>query len=199
MKIEINGKEYTVEVRETPEEQAEGLKQVHYLPDDEGMLFIYSVDEPRTFWMKDTYIPLDIISITDDLVVSGIIQGLPEDETPLTVSGIYVLELNAESGVEVGAEVIFKDDDNVYKGKKNKMFVLDENGNIQMELEGGERIFSRKDTRVLIRLANKAYKTKDISDYKKLGKKLFQFLDVQESNSPQYVQLKKDDNGTNNS
>lgn len=191
MKIEINGKEYTVEVRETPEEQAEGLKQVHYLPDDEGMLFIYSVDEPRTFWMKDTNIPLDIISITDDLVVSGIIQGLPEDETPLTVSGIYVLELNAESGVEVGAEVIFKDDDNVYKGKKNKMFVLDENGNIQMELEGGERIFSRKDTRVLIRLANKAYKTKDISDYKKLGKKLFQFLDVQESNSPQYVQLKK--------
>lgn len=199
MKIEINGKEYTVEVRETPEEQAEGLKQVYYLPDDEGMLFIYSVDEPRTFWMKDTNIPLDIISITDDLVVSGIIQGLPEDETPLTVSGIYVLELNAESGVEVGAEVIFKDDDNVYKGKKNKMFVLDENGNIQMELEGGERIFSRKDTRVLIRLANKAYKTKDISDYKKLGKKLFQFLDVQESNSPQYVQLKKDDNGTNNS
>lgn len=199
MKIEINGKEYTVEVRETPEEQAEGLKQVHYLPDDEGMLFIYSVDEPRTFWMKDTNIPLDIISITDDLVVSGIIQGIPEDETPLTVSGIYVLELNAESGVEVGAEVIFKDDDNVYKGKKNKMFVLDENGNIQMELEGGERIFSRKDTRVLIRLANKAYKTKDISDYKKLGKKLFQFLDVQESNSPQYVQLKKDDNGTNNS
>lgn len=199
MKIEINGKEYTVETRETPEEQAEGLKQVHYLPDDEGVLFIYSVDEPRTFWMKDTYIPLDIISITDDLVVSGIIQGLPEDETPLTVSGIYVLELNAESGVEVGAEVIFKDDDNVYKGKKNKMFVLDENGNIQMELEGGERIFSRKDTRVLIRLANKAYKTKDISDYKKLGKKLFQFLDVQESNSPQYVQLKKDDNGTNNS
>ncbi len=199
MKIEINGKEYTVETRETPEEQAEGLKQVHYLPDDEGVLFIYSVDEPRTFWMKDTNIPLDIISITDDLVVSGIIQGLPEDETPLTVSGIYVLELNAESGVEVGAEVIFKDDDNVYKGKKNKMFVLDENGNIQMELEGGERIFSRKDTRVLIRLANKAYKTKDISDYKKLGKKLFQFLDVQESNSPQYVQLKKDDNGTNNS
>lgn len=199
MKIEINGKEYTVEVRETPEEQAEGLKQVYYLPDDEGMLFIYSVDEPRTFWMKDTNIPLDIISITDDLVVSGIIQGLPEDETPLTVSGIYVLELNAESGVEVGAEVIFKDDDNVYKGKKNKMLVLDENGNIQMELEGGERIFSRKDTRVLIRLANKAYKTKDISDYKKLGKKLFQFLDVQESNSPQYVQLKKDDNGTNNS
>lgn len=191
MKIEINGKEYTVEVRETPEEQAEGLKQVYYLPDDEGMLFIYSVDEPRTFWMKDTNIPLDIISITDDLVVSGIIQGLPEDETPLTVSGIYVLELNAESGVEVGDEVIFKDDDNVYKGKKNKMLVLDENGNIQMELEGGERIFSREDTRVLIRLANKAYKTKDISDYKKLGKKLFQFLDVQESNSPQYVQLKK--------
>ena len=184
MKIEINGKEYTVEVRETPEEQAEGLKHVYYLPDDEGMLFIYSVDEPRTFWMKDTNMPLDIISITEDLVVSDIVQGLPEDETPLTVNGIYVLELNAESGVKVGDEVIFKDDDNVYKGKKNKMLVLDENGNIQMELEGGERIFSRKDTRVLIRLASK---------------KLFQFLDVQESNSPQYVQLKKDDNGKNNS
>lgn len=199
MKIEINGKEYTVEIRETPEEQAEGLKHIHYLPDDEGMLFIYSVDEPRTFWMKDTNIPLDIISITEDLVVRDIIQGVPEDETPLTVKGVYVLELNAESGVKVGDEVIFKDDDNVYKGKKNKMLVLDENGNIQMELEGGERIFSRKDTRVLIRLANKAYKTKDVSDYKKLGKKLFQFLDVQESNSPQFVKLKENDNGKNNS
>lgn len=199
MKIEINGKEYTVEIRETPEEQAEGLKHIYYLPDDEGMLFIYSVDEPRTFWMKDTNIPLDIISITEDLVVRDIIQGVPEDETPLTVKGVYVLELNAESGVKVGDEVIFKDDDNVYKGKKNKMLVLDENGNIQMELEGGERIFSRKDTRVLIRLANKAYKTKNVSDYKKLGKKLFQFLDVQESNSPQFVKLKENDNGKNNS
>jgi hypothetical protein len=70
------------------------------------------------------------------------------------------------------------------------MLVLDENGNVQMELEGGERIFSRKNTRVLIKFALKANKTKQDKDYKNLGKKIFKFLDVQENNNPEYVELK---------
>jgi hypothetical protein len=45
-----------------------------------------------------------------------------------------------------------------------------------MELEGGERIFSRKNTKVLIKYAKKAYKTKEDKDYKALGKRLFKFL-----------------------
>jgi hypothetical protein len=70
------------------------------------------------------------------------------------------------------------------------MLVLDENGDVQMELDGGERIFSRKNTKVLIKFALKAYKTKQDKDYKTVGKKLFKFLDIQENNNPEYVELK---------
>ena len=73
---------------------------------------------------------------------------------------------------------------------KNKMMVLDENGDVQMQLDGGERIFSRHDTKILIKFAKKAYDSKDPEDYKKLGKKLFKFLEIQMGNETQYVELK---------
>lgn len=53
------------------------------------------------------------------------------------------------------------------------MKVLLPDGSTQMELEGGERIFSRKNTRTLIRMAKRAYKSKLDKDYKALGKKMF--------------------------
>jgi len=45
-----------------------------------------------------------------------------------------------------------------------------------MELEGGERIFSRKNTRTLIRMAKKANETKSDTDYKRLGNKMFSYI-----------------------
>jgi hypothetical protein len=45
-----------------------------------------------------------------------------------------------------------------------------------MELWGGERIFSRKNTKTLIRMSKKANLTKKDSDYKRLGKKMFEYI-----------------------
>jgi len=56
------------------------------------------------------------------------------------------------------------------------MKVLAPDGSVQMGLKGGERIFSRANTKVLIRQAKKAYQSKTDSDYKRLGKSLFKFL-----------------------
>ena len=81
-------------------------------------------------------------------------------------------------------------DDDKEEMVKNKMMVLDENGEVQMQLDGGERIFSRHDTKILIKLSKKAYESKDPEDYKKLGKKLFKFLEIQMGNDTQYVELK---------
>ena len=190
MKIEIGDKQYDVTVLETPEEQAQGLQNVHYLPSDEGALFIYESDEERSFWMKDTFIPLDIIAINRDGEVVEINKGIPESEEPIRFKAMFVLELNADSGVKVGDDIDFEDDDDKEEMVKNKMMVLDENGEVQMQLDGGERIFSRHDTKILIKLAKKAYDSKDPEDYKKLGKKLFKFLEIQMSNDTQYVELK---------
>ena len=190
MKIEIGNKQYEVTVLETPEEQAQGLQNVHYLPSDEGALFVYKSEEKRSFWMKDTFIPLDIIAINRDGEVVEIHRGIPESEEPIRFKAMFVLELNADSGVKVGDDIDFEDDDDKEEMVKNKMMVLDENGDVQMQLDGGERIFSRHDTKILIKFAKKAYDSKDPEDYKKLGKKLFKFLEIQMGNETQYVELK---------
>jgi hypothetical protein len=69
----------------------------------------------------------------------------------------------------------------------DKMFLLDPDGNKIALIEGGSRIFSRKNTRVMVRLAKQANRTKSDSDYKKLGKTVFKFLDIQDSNEAEYV------------
>ena len=69
------------------------------------------------------------------------------------------------------------------------MKVLAVDGSTQMELKGGERIFSRLNTKVLIRQAKKAYTSQADGDYKRLGKSLFKFLHKQDTNEPEYVQI----------
>jgi hypothetical protein len=59
-----------------------------------------------------------------------------------------------------------------------------------MELDGGERIFSRPNTKVLIKFAKKASATQKDSDYKALGKRIFKFLETQSNNEPEYVEQK---------
>ena len=57
-------------------------------------------------WMKNTLIPLDIIFINDDDEVIKVVQGIPNDETPIVKQDVsYVLEVNAKSGIKVGDEL----------------------------------------------------------------------------------------------
>jgi uncharacterized membrane protein (UPF0127 family) len=71
---------------------------VRHLPEFSGMLFIYEEAAMRSMWMKNTYIPLDILFIREDGTVSNIV----ENTEPLSLAsirstepGFYVLELNA--------------------------------------------------------------------------------------------------------
>lgn len=183
--IVVGDKEYKVKEAKTPEERAKGLSGIKELPQDEGMLF-YMDDSNPSFWMKDTLIPLDIVFINEDNEVISVHEGKPNDETPITESGVkYVLEVNTKSGIEEGDDFDFVTSD-------NKMLVLDSNGEIQMELEGGERIFSRKSTKVLIKKAKKAKAVEgDEEKFKRacksLGKYLFKELRAQDSRPPEYV------------
>ena len=74
----------------------------------------------------------------------------------------------------------------------SSMKVLAQDGSIQMELVGGERIFSRKNTVTLIKLAKIAYSSNNDKDYKKLGKRLFKYLHKQDTNTPEYVNAPKE-------
>lgn len=189
MKIEIGDKEYNVEVARTEEEKIKGLQEKESLGENEGMLFIYDEPQELAFWMKDNAIPLDIVFIDEDGEVISVQQGQPYDETLLEEDGVmYVLEVNQNSGIQPGDELdIEEDDDN----KQPVMKVLAPDGSTQMELEGGERIFSRKNTKTLIKMAKRAYSSELDKDYKALGKKVFKYLHIQDTNTPEYVDTPK--------
>jgi uncharacterized membrane protein (UPF0127 family) len=186
MRIEIGDRTYNVKVAEAEEDKIKGLQGRKSLAEDEGMLFVY--DEPQTvgFWMKDTDIPLDIIFIDEDLEVISIYQGNPNDDTIAEEDNVLlVLEVSQGSGISEGDELDIEDDDEV-----PTMKVIAPDGSTQMELEGGERIFSRKNTKTLIRMAKRASKSKSDKDYKALGKKMFEYLKQQDQREPEYVEKK---------
>ena len=139
--------------------------------------------------MKDTEIPLDIIFINDDLEVTAVYEGKPNDLSMLEGECTYVLEVNQNSGIKVGDELDFEPENKQIK-KSDKMLVLDSGGEVQMELDGGERIFSRKHTKTLIKFAKKAATTDNDNDYRALGKRMFKFLQVQTDTDPEYVESK---------
>lgn len=186
--IRIASKEYKVQVAETEEDKEKGLQGIENLPENEGMLFIFDNPEEVSFWMKDTLIPLDIIFINEEMDVISVYKGEPNSEELITEKDVaFVLEVNQNSGIKQGDELEFSPDSKI---NEDKMIVLDKDGNSQMQLEGGERIFSRANTKTLIKFAKKAYSTHNDNDYKALGKRVFKFLQVQSENVPEYVQSK---------
>ncbi len=58
--VVLGGERFTVELAETQEKQALGLMFRDEMPDDHGMLFLFPGEARRSFWMKNTRIPLDI-------------------------------------------------------------------------------------------------------------------------------------------
>lgn len=189
MDILVGNKKYDVEVAENEEERMKGLQEVIEIDDDEGMLFIFPEPQHVDFWMKDTEIPLDIIFINSDLEVISVKQGEPMSEDFISEDNVqYVLEVNQNSGIEEGDDVILDYEEDDEEDEAAKMYVLGSDGQAQYELVGGERIFSRPNTKVLVSKAKKAYKTKSDSDYKALGRQVFKYLEKQNSNEPEYVE-----------
>jgi uncharacterized membrane protein (UPF0127 family) len=109
-----DGKEhrFRVEVAKTDAEQSQGLMFRTEMGPDEGMLFPTERPQARSFWMKNTVIPLDLLFIGPDGLISNIAaNAVPYSLEPIPSSGaaIAVLELNggraAELGIEPGARV----------------------------------------------------------------------------------------------
>lgn len=195
VKLTINDKEYDVDLAVEDSDLKEGLQNKPSLADNKGMLFVFEEDEEPTMWMKDTHIPLDIIFIDSNWEVIRVVEGEPLSEQLITEPDAkFVLELNVRSGVKVGDyvdtdETIEKDDDLTEEDKIVLMLVLDESGKSQMDLEGGERIFSRPNTKTLIRMARRAAKSQKEKDFKALGRKVFAYLKQQDSNPTDTVDI----------
>ncbi len=107
-----NGAEFTVEYARTTEEMQKGLMFRDSMPDNHGMLFVFDDVSPRTFWMKNTLIALDMIFVDENMSVVEIKSNVPpcgEDSCQQYTSkpAKYVFEINAglaeKNGIKVGS------------------------------------------------------------------------------------------------
>ncbi|HKG71005.1 MAG TPA: DUF192 domain-containing protein [Nitrososphaeraceae archaeon] len=105
-----------VEVPDDQEEYTRGLMFRQHLPWNAGMLFAFNNEDPRTFWMKNTLIPLDMIFVDSDSKIVDIMENVPpckQDECPTYPSkepAQHVLEVSAgfvqDKGVKIGDRLV---------------------------------------------------------------------------------------------
>jgi uncharacterized protein len=100
----LNGKsgklifEADIEVAKTPEAQEQGLMYRKHMPESAGMLFVFNVSEPLTFWMRNTIIPLDIIFADSTKRIVTIARNTvpySDSQIPSGKAAKYVVEMNA--------------------------------------------------------------------------------------------------------
>ncbi|MGM1055328.1 MAG: DUF192 domain-containing protein [Bacteroidota bacterium] len=115
LKLEDTIKKVDIEIADTDYERQTGLMYRKSMEEDQGMLFIYPNEAPRSFYMKNTYIALDIIFYDkDSIAVSFQENAKPLDETSLPSGepAQFILELNAgkvkEWNIELGDKIDFK-------------------------------------------------------------------------------------------
>jgi len=106
--VELKGERFTVEIADTREAQVLGLMFRESLEPDRGMLFIFPGEAPRSFWMRNTRIPLDILYFDADLRLVSVAANARPCKTaqcpsyPSEGPAQYVLELNAGVAGKLG-------------------------------------------------------------------------------------------------
>ena len=111
--VVFNGDTVVAEVADTPEARERGLMHRTEVPEGTGMLFVFDDEDIRQFWMRDTYVPLDIAFVNREQEIVDIQQMEPEDEefTESASPAMYAVEVRAgwfeEQGIGPGASVEF--------------------------------------------------------------------------------------------
>jgi len=105
----------TAEVAATADERAQGLMYRDEVPDGTGMLFVFEDNQPRSFWMANTYVALDIAYMDPSYRIVDIVamEPLITDSYPSSASAMFGLEVRqgwfADQGIAEGtvAEIVF--------------------------------------------------------------------------------------------
>ena len=111
------GRELTfqVEVADTPTKRELGLQYRRDLAVDRGMIFLFPTESEHAFWMKNTPIPLDMIFISGDEKIVGIVErAVPFslDSRSVPATSRFVLEINGgiaeRNGIKIGDSIRFQ-------------------------------------------------------------------------------------------
>jgi uncharacterized membrane protein (UPF0127 family) len=113
--LHVGNHTYRLEVATTTAAQEKGLGDRASLPTNQGMLFSFSNEAVRCFWMKDTHFPLDMIWLNSNKQVLHIESNVSPSTYPETFCpnepAQYVIELNAgqarAAGITTGQSLKF--------------------------------------------------------------------------------------------
>ncbi len=118
-KIQVANKTIDVEIADTPTKRARGLMYRQSLKDGTGMLFVFDFEEPLSFWMKNTFIPLNIGYFDKNKTLIDIQEMKPVESEmvenppsyPSAGPAQYALEVPpnwfAKNKIKIGAKLIF--------------------------------------------------------------------------------------------
>jgi len=103
-----------IEIADNDHTRSQGLMYRASLPNNAGMLFIFENEQKQSFWMKNTYIPLDIIFVNSTMEIVSIsenCQPFAEWSIASEKPALYVVEVNAgfcyKNGIGVGDRIKF--------------------------------------------------------------------------------------------
>lgn len=200
MRVTIGEKEFKVKVAESDASRKRGLKGVTKMPKDSGLCLKFQSEQDVPITMKGMKIPIDIIFSRQGKVQEVRSAGIDSDDILISAPSDLVIEVNRgeAAGIRTGDKVELlgakqKDGTIVMASggvaaKPGEMQVLDEDGKNQMNIKGNERIYSRKHTTKLVKLATKADESKEDKDYKKLGKAMVDIIHEQDTQEQEYVE-----------
>ncbi|NJK78949.1 MAG: DUF192 domain-containing protein [Chloroflexaceae bacterium] len=112
--LTIDGHTVQVELASTSAQRAQGLMFRESMPEERGMLFVFPDDQMRSFWMRNTLIPLSIAFMDADRRIINILDMEPLDESLYNseAPARYALEVNQgwfeERGIVSGTLVEFQ-------------------------------------------------------------------------------------------
>lgn len=196
MKLNIGDNSFSVKVAKTDAMRKAGLKGVkgETIPKQAGLVLKYDEAQNVPITMQGVSFPLDLVFIKDNKVV-GTRQAKPGDPDIDIGSPVdHVLELKMGDGGKIkrgdtvswtgsreGNKISMADGGLTPEGDFQ---LLDEDGKVQMNLDGVERVFSRIHTKQLYDLSKEA---KDPKHYRAIGRAMLRMLDKQNTQEQQYT------------
>lgn len=104
-----------IEIADDDQQRQTGLMFRNKMEENQGMLFIFDKEEPQSFWMHNTILPLDIIYVNSQMEIVKIVRNAkPFDDTslPSVKPALYVVEVNAgysdKFGVKEGDKIVWR-------------------------------------------------------------------------------------------